>query len=55
MANYAVEKYSTQGSYIDVLSALETKLETVDSAKTIRLIRVVPNGNSYIGVLIYDV
>lgn len=54
MANYAVEKYSVQGDYPSVLAAIETKLETVDATKTIRMVTVVPYGNEVVGLVVYD-
>lgn len=55
MVNYAVTDFRTSpGSASVVLSELETKLETIDDSKTIRYIDILPSGNSFVGVLIYD-
>lgn len=55
MANYSVVTYKTgYGSPGEVLAELETKIETVDDAKTIRLLEVLNMGNSFQGILIYD-
>lgn len=54
MANYALDTFSKQGSYEVVLAALETELETIDTAKTIRLLEIQRQGNEFIGLLIID-
>ena len=55
MANYAVTDFRTSvGNPSTVLAELETKLETIDDSKTIRYIDIIPSGNSFVGVLIYD-
>jgi tRNA A37 methylthiotransferase MiaB len=56
MANYAVNDWASDiGSMETVLAELETKLETIDATKTIRLITVQPVGNSnFQSGLIYD-
>ena len=56
MANYAVTDYKTSESQLGtVIAALETKLETIDTSKTIRYIDVLPMGNGeFVGVIIYD-
>jgi len=55
MANYSVVTYKTSSTKVQtVLDELETKLETIDEAKTIRLLNVVYQNNSFVGVLIYD-
>jgi tRNA A37 methylthiotransferase MiaB len=56
MANYAVNDWASDiGSMETVLAELETKLETIDANKTIRLITVQPVGNSnFQSGLIYD-
>ena len=54
MASYAVTNYSIKGEYDAVLAALETQLETVDDGKTIRYVDIVPRGNEFVGILIYD-
>jgi hypothetical protein len=53
MTNYTITKYSIVGDFDYVLAALETKLETVDSGKTIYLCSVVPRGNEFVGLLLY--
>jgi len=54
MVNYALTKYSIVGDYDAVLAALETRLETVDTTKVIRLIDIFKRGNDFVGVLLYD-
>lgn len=54
MANYVVTTYTTRGSYDTVLAALETKIETVDNTKTIRLYDLKRQGNDFVGILVYD-
>lgn len=58
MANYAVTVYTTdpQNSVADAAALLETRLETVDTTKTIRLVTIMPRGNSgeFVGCAIYD-
>ncbi len=60
MANYAVVPYSTglKNSVEEALTALETKLETIDSTtNVIRAIGVMPTGRDKeqcVGYLIYD-
>ena len=53
MADYEFTKYSTHGSYEVVLAALETQLETVTNTKTIHLCKILPQGNEFVGVLLY--
>tara|TARA_R100000152_G_C6769195_1_gene194934 strand:+ start:106 stop:282 length:177 start_codon:yes stop_codon:yes gene_type:complete len=41
MANYAVDDFTeSAGSMADLLALIETKLETIDDSKTIRLLEV---------------
>ena len=58
MANFAVHDYTTSpGTHAEVAALLETKLETIDDAKTIRLIAINPlsrDRDLCVGVLIYD-
>jgi hypothetical protein len=56
MANYAVDSFlSDPLSPEDAVAAVETYLETVDNAKTIRLIQVVQIGSAlFQGVVIHD-
>lgn len=55
MVNYSIDTYHVQGDYIAVLSALEVKIDSLDSTiNPIYLLDVVPNGNSYVGVLVYE-
>jgi hypothetical protein len=59
MANYNLTRYSTgfQTSIDAALEALETQLETVDSAKTIRALDITTlarDRESCIGWVIYD-
>lgn len=54
MANYSTTSYTTKGTPSEVADALVTKINTVDTGKTIRLVSVVPQGNTFVGVVIYD-
>jgi len=56
MVAYSVVDFRTSSSGIGtVLAELEVKLETLDSTtNVIRLLNVVPSGNSFVGILIYD-
>jgi len=53
MANYLLTRWSSKGTYEEVLSAMETKLETVDDSKTIYLCNLMKSGNEFVGVLLY--
>tara|TARA_R110002167_G_scaffold629_1_gene2753 strand:+ start:1467 stop:1640 length:174 start_codon:yes stop_codon:yes gene_type:complete len=55
MANFAVVDYQTAvGSLIEVLAAMETKLETIDDAKALHLVDVKElSGGSYVGIILY--
>lgn len=56
MANYSVTKYTiVKGTIEDVITELETKIETVDDSKTIRLLQVLGTPDrQYMGIIIYD-
>ena len=56
MANYAVVDYLTPtGTLVEVIAAMETKIETIDNTKTLRLVDVKQlSGDNFVGVLIYD-
>ena len=54
MTAYAITTYTTVGDYDAIAAALETKLETVDDSKTIRLLNIVPRGNEFFGIAMYD-
>jgi len=56
MANYAVVDYATPtGTLVEVIAAMETKIETIDNAKTLRLVDVKQlSGDNFVGILIYD-
>jgi hypothetical protein len=54
MTNYAVTSYNLVGDYATVVAALETRIETIDNGKTIRAYTIVPYGNEYVGLLVYD-
>lgn len=58
MANYALTRYSSlSDSVADALEALETELETVDDAKTIRLVGIELTGrdrDQAVGFALYD-
>ena len=56
MANYAVVDYLTPtGTLVEVIAAMETKIETIDDGKTLRLVDVMQlSGDNFVGVLIYD-
>ena len=53
MADYFFTRYSVKGDYDTVLAALETQLETVANTKAIHLIKIIPRGNEFVGVLLY--
>ena len=53
MGNYALTNYSIKGDYDSVLAALEVQLETVTNTKTIYLVKIIPRGNEFVGVLLY--
>lgn len=54
MTNHAVTTYAVKGDYDVVLPLLETRIETIDNGKAIRLYAVVPRGNEFVGILVYD-
>ena len=55
MANYAVNDFTEQAEDLAAcLALLETKLETIDYGKTIRLIEIHKVGNQYTYALIVD-
>lgn len=57
MAAYSVDSYVIQGSLADVISAIETKLETLDStSNTLYLLEVKPikTGSEWVGYMIYE-
>ena len=54
MTNYSVVNWTTHGSIEEVAAAMETKIETIDDTKTIRLMQVAKSGNEFVGILIYD-
>jgi len=55
MANYAVDDhYETASDIAGVLALLETKLETIDDTKTIRLLEIHKVGNQYAYALVVD-
>ena len=53
MADYFFTRYSVRGDYDTVLAALETKIETIDTTKAIHLVKILPRGNEFVGVLLY--
>ena len=55
MANYAVVDYLTPtGTLVEVIGAMETKIETIDDGKTLRLVDVKQlSGDNFVGFLIY--
>ena len=53
MTNYVLTRWTETGTAEEVLAAMETKLETVDDAKTIYLCNIVKKGNEFVGVLLY--
>lgn len=55
MVNYDVDTYSVRGDIDSVLSGLKTKIETIDNGKTLRDVRIVPEGSVFRGIIIYDV
>jgi len=56
MANYDLTTHATarKNNPKEVIEALETKLETVDDAKNIRMLIVVREGATWTGLTIYD-
>ena len=57
MANYAVTDWSSSSNSVEeVATAMETQLETIDDAKTIRYIDILrlDEQNKFMGVIIYD-
>lgn len=55
MANYAITDHVTeQGTLEEVAAALETYIETVDNTKSIRYLRIHPEGNLFRGVVLHD-
>ena len=56
MANYAVVDYATPaGTLLEVIASMETKIETIDDGKTLRLVDVKQlSGDNFVGILIYD-
>lgn len=56
MAAYSLTRYSTppKPTIDEVVALLETKLETVDDAKTIRLVDVERMGTLFVGTTLYD-
>jgi len=59
MAAYKISTYSVENArYSNVLSSLETQLETLDSTSNpIRLITVAykADTNTFVGMLVYDI
>ena len=53
MTDYFFTRYSIKGEYDAVLEALETQLELVTSTKAIHLLKILPRGNEFVGVLLY--
>ena len=55
-ANFSVTRFNTDsGPLLQVIAALETQLETIDDAKTLRLVDIERlNIGSYRGTIIYD-
>ena len=53
MTDYFFTKYSIKGDYDSVLAALEVQLETVTNTKAIHLLKILPRGNEFVGVLLY--
>lgn len=56
MANFDLQTYTiVKGRVEDVVDALETKIETITSTKTIRLLDILQTGDrQYIGVVMFD-
>ena len=55
MANYAVNDFTEQAEDLAAcLALLETKLETIDDGKTIRLIEIHKVGNKFQYALVID-
>tara|TARA_A100000172_G_C3041616_1_gene110742 strand:- start:2343 stop:2513 length:171 start_codon:yes stop_codon:yes gene_type:complete len=55
MANYAVNDFTEQAENLAAcLALLETKLETIDDGKTIRLVEIHKVGNKFQYALVID-
>ena len=56
MAAYAVTDYvSSEGTVAAVAADLETKMETIDDTKTIRLTKIFKLPNKlFVGIIMYD-
>lgn len=55
MTNYSLTTHTTAVASLGVVAAaIETKLETVNNAKTIRYVDIKPIGNDFQGIIIYD-
>ena len=56
MAAYVLTSYVTpEGALPTVVAALETKLETIETAKVVRFTKVIELPNRlFIGILVYD-
>ena len=55
MANYAVDDHTeTASDLAGCLALLETKLETIDDGKTIRLLEIHKVGNQFAYALVKD-
>lgn len=56
MVNFAITKFNTTPGSVEAVSlAMETYIETIDNAKTIRLYTITPHGSgSWTGVIHHD-
>ena len=54
MTDYNVDTFSVRGNIDDVLSELKDKINDIDSTKVIRDLRVVNEGSSFRGIIIFD-
>ena len=54
MGAYSVTTYTIKGDYDYVAASIETRIETLDTGKTLRYVAILPRGNEFVGVLIYD-
>ena len=54
MTNYILTSWSEIGSYDKVLEDMENKIETITNTKTIILAKILPRGNDFVAVLLYE-
>ena len=54
MTDYNVDTFSVRGNIDDVLSELKDKINDIDASKTLRDVRILNEGNSFRGIIIFD-